>query len=185
MKATTHGWLLVCFFTLLFDCFSLLFIRKAPGSKGEGSSNESSMFCNDCTPVWGKSCTILIVRIINKEIPKGAPQFWANRYLGSCVGAVLAKLNILPPFIFVKIGYSGIRASSHHLSQEGERAACWSKYCTKMSQSEEEYEYGHSTENEEHSQEKEVSLEELEEEANERGRSTRSCDFSGGSRRRT
>ena len=75
------GWL-VCFFTLLFGCFSLLSLRKVAGLKEEGSSNESSMFCNDCTPVWGKSYTILIVRIINKEIPKGAPRSEANRCLG-------------------------------------------------------------------------------------------------------
>ena len=84
-----NTWLVVgVLFTLLFGCFSLLFVRKAPGSKGEGSSNESSMFCNDCTSIWGESCTIVIVRIINKEIPKGAPRFGANRCLGSCAGAL-------------------------------------------------------------------------------------------------
>ena len=84
-----YTWLVVgVLFTLLFGCFSLLFVRKAPGSRGEGSSNESSMFCNDCTPVWGKSCTILIVKITNKEIQKGAPRFGANQCLGSCAGAI-------------------------------------------------------------------------------------------------
>ena len=87
LKGESHyTWLVVG--VLFHFAFWLLFIRKVPGSKGEGSRNESSMFCNDCTPVWDKSCTILIVRIINKEIPKGAPRFGANRCLGSCVGAL-------------------------------------------------------------------------------------------------
>ena len=85
----------------------------------------------------------------------------------TCVYDVFAKLIVLPPFIFTKAGYSGMRAGSHRLSQEGEPVACWSKHYTKMSQSEEEYEYGHQTEDEEHSEEEEVFLEELEEEADE------------------
>ena len=40
-----NTWVVVdVLFTLLFGCFSLLFVRKAPGSKEEGSSNESSIF---------------------------------------------------------------------------------------------------------------------------------------------
>ena len=40
-----NTWLVVgALFTLLFGCFSLLFVQKAPSSKEEGSSNESSMF---------------------------------------------------------------------------------------------------------------------------------------------
>ena len=39
-----NTWLVVgVFFTLLFGCFSSLYVRKAPGSTEEGSSNESSI----------------------------------------------------------------------------------------------------------------------------------------------
>ena len=40
-----NTWLVVgVLVTLLFGCFSLLFVRKTAGSTEEGSSNESSVF---------------------------------------------------------------------------------------------------------------------------------------------
>ena len=88
-----YTWLVVvCFFTLLFGCFFVAFhcflYEKRPVQRKKVQATNLLYFGKDYTPVWCKSCITLIVIIINKEIPKGAPRFGANRCLGSCAGAI-------------------------------------------------------------------------------------------------
>ena len=65
-----NTWLVVVCFSLCFlVAFHCFLYEKRPVRRKKVQATNLLYFGKDYTPVWGKSCTTLIVIIINKEIP--------------------------------------------------------------------------------------------------------------------